>query len=209
MNIRRFTAQDMRDALRDIRSTLGPDAVMLSSRKTLDGVEVIAAMDYDDHLLAAVGDKPESATPAACMRSRSKIRISRRFGPRTRSRRRTRRSRARNQRAGAGPGARTRFGFCAAPTVRGKVLPIELSAEINDLRRLLEGQMATLAWNDLNRRAPGRARALRQLSRLGVDSALARELADQLPISTSRTGRVASPITKICRTPSARYARAR
>src|SRR4051812_39850488 len=55
MNIRRFVAADMREALAAIRTDLGADAVMLSSRKLGSGVEVIAAIDYDDSLLCAVG----------------------------------------------------------------------------------------------------------------------------------------------------------
>ena len=49
------------------QATLGPDAVMLSSRKTPAGVEVIAAMDYDDQLLVAAGDAegPSPGTPSS------------------------------------------------------------------------------------------------------------------------------------------------
>jgi flagellar biosynthesis protein FlhF len=56
-----------------------------------------------------------------------------------------------------------------------------MADEIKDLRRLLETQLASLAWNDLNRQAPVRARLLRELSKLGVDSSLAAELADEVP----------------------------
>jgi flagellar biosynthesis protein FlhF len=49
------------------------------------------------------------------------------------------------------------------------------------LRRLLETQLASLAWSDLNREAPVRARVLRELAKLGVDSTLAAELADEVP----------------------------
>ena len=45
MNIRRYVANDMREALTSIRADLGPDAVMLSSRKLPEGVEVIAKLD--------------------------------------------------------------------------------------------------------------------------------------------------------------------
>ncbi len=56
-----------------------------------------------------------------------------------------------------------------------------MALEIKDLRRLLETQLASLAWNDLNRQAPVRARLLRELAKLGVDSTLATELADEVP----------------------------
>jgi flagellar biosynthesis protein FlhF len=57
--------------------------------------------------------------------------------------------------------------------------------EIKDLRRLLETQLASLAWNDLNRQAPVRARLLRELAKLGVDSTLAAELADEVPVGSN------------------------
>ena len=56
-----------------------------------------------------------------------------------------------------------------------------MALEIKDLRRLLETQLASLAWSDLNRQAPVRARLLRELAKLGVDSTVATELADEVP----------------------------
>ncbi len=206
MNIRRFTAQDMRDALREIRSTLGPDAVMLSSRKTVDGVEVIAAMDYDDHLLAAAGDKqaPETSAAAALEIEDTDLTEIQSEDPEPPTYEQIAQAIKESEPA---PVAEP----VPEPDPEPAVVPasisaqlraaeekssFELSAEIKDLRRLLEGQMASLAWDDLNRRAPGRARALRQLSRLGVDSRLARELADQLPITTSQQDAWRLPLQK-------------
>ena len=63
MNIRRFVAPDMREALNAVRRELGADALMVSSRKLENGVEVIAAIDYDDSLLSAVDDNLQ--TPLA------------------------------------------------------------------------------------------------------------------------------------------------
>ena len=47
MKIIRHTARDMRQALRAVREQLGEDAVILSSRRTDEGVEVTAAVDFD------------------------------------------------------------------------------------------------------------------------------------------------------------------
>ena len=52
MKIIRHTARDMRQALRAVREQLGEDAVILSSRRTGDGVEVTAAVDFDASTLA-------------------------------------------------------------------------------------------------------------------------------------------------------------
>lgn len=63
MKIIRHTARDMRQALRAVREQLGEDAVILSSRRTSEGVEVTAAVDFDASTLEAGGFA--SAPPAA------------------------------------------------------------------------------------------------------------------------------------------------
>lgn len=52
MRIKRFIAPDMRTALSMVRNEQGPDAVILSNRVTADGIEVVAATDYDEALVA-------------------------------------------------------------------------------------------------------------------------------------------------------------
>jgi flagellar biosynthesis protein FlhF len=51
MKIKRFTAKNMREAMRLVREEQGPDAVILSNRRVADGVEVVAATDYDAALV--------------------------------------------------------------------------------------------------------------------------------------------------------------
>ncbi len=51
MKIRRFYSKNMRNALRQVSEAFGDDAAILSSQKTTSGVEVIAALDYDENLL--------------------------------------------------------------------------------------------------------------------------------------------------------------
>lgn len=48
MSVKKFVAPDMRQALKLVRDQLGADAVILSNRKVADGVEITAAVDYDD-----------------------------------------------------------------------------------------------------------------------------------------------------------------
>jgi flagellar biosynthesis protein FlhF len=50
MKIKRYMAVSMRAALAQVRAEQGPDAVILSSRRSEDGIEVIAAVDYDEGL---------------------------------------------------------------------------------------------------------------------------------------------------------------
>ncbi|MBD9368286.1 flagellar biosynthesis protein FlhF [Xanthomonas sp. XNM01] len=48
MKIKRFVAPDMRTALRQVREEHGADAVILSNRRTSEGVEIVAASNYDE-----------------------------------------------------------------------------------------------------------------------------------------------------------------
>jgi flagellar biosynthesis protein FlhF len=53
--------------------------------------------------------------------------------------------------------------------------------ELKTLRRMLETQLAHLAWNDLARRAPVRTKMLRELTEIGISPELAEHLVRQLP----------------------------
>ncbi len=52
MKIKRYQANDMRSAIRIVRNELGSDAVILSNQRVGNKTEVIAAIDYDESLLA-------------------------------------------------------------------------------------------------------------------------------------------------------------
>ncbi len=52
MRIKRFVAEDMRSAIKMVRDEQGPDAVILSNQQVAEGVEVIAAVDYDAKLMS-------------------------------------------------------------------------------------------------------------------------------------------------------------
>ncbi|CAK0769779.1 flagellar biosynthesis protein FlhF [Gammaproteobacteria bacterium] len=65
MKIRRFFAPDIRQAMRLVREEQGADAVILSNRKVDGGVEIVAAMDFDESLLspASASDPRQETTP--------------------------------------------------------------------------------------------------------------------------------------------------
>jgi len=72
MKITRHTAKDMRQALKLVREQLGPDAVILTSKRTPFGVEVTAAVDFDAARVEAQAPpaeprtfRPEEFTPPA------------------------------------------------------------------------------------------------------------------------------------------------
>ena len=150
MKIKHYRAADMRQALRQVREAQGPDAVILSSRRLPNGVEVVAAVDYDvdmaDASDAGEPERTESRIPTAA----DYAALAQRF---------------------SGNQERQEISD----------LPPDANEELRTLRRMLETQLATLAWNDLSRRAPIQTELLRQLTVLGLAHDLAGELVSQLP----------------------------
>lgn len=189
MNIRRFVANDMREALTAIRADLGADAVMLSSRKLDDGVEVIAAIDYDDSLWKASNRATAAATERTNPHEQATSFDDAGSGPLMDYEAVVERALSFRSQSAEPPTAPVPpAAAAAAPTGAPPDEPTadtSVALEIKDLRRLLETQLASLAWNDLNRQAPVRARLLRDLAKLGVDSTLAAELADDVPATAS------------------------
>lgn len=238
MNIRRFVAPDMREVLAAIRAELGADAVMLSTRKVPSGVEVIAAIDYDENLWQAQQAReapkpppapnapPESlglttsaraaappltvtlhaaSEPAPAPQARSASRAAaddevvesgtddldeferaaaaiRNAAVQRAALAAATKSAAREV-AAQQTAARVAAAQPASITTTSSAQPANAAVadEIKDLRRLLETQLASLAWNDLNRDAPVRARLLREMARFGVDASLAAKLASEIP----------------------------
>lgn len=64
MKIKRFVAPDMRTAFRMVREEHGPDAVILSNRRTAEGIEIVAASNYDEELVQRALETARSETPA-------------------------------------------------------------------------------------------------------------------------------------------------
>jgi flagellar biosynthesis protein FlhF len=81
----------------------------------------------------------------------------------------------------------------AAPATQGAQAPPHTASadamgnELKTLRRMLETQLAHLAWNDLTRRAPIHTEMLRELTEIGISQDLAEHLVRQLPDDTDLT----------------------
>jgi flagellar biosynthesis protein FlhF len=163
MKMKRYVAVDMRSALRAIREEQGPDAVILSSRPTSNGVEVCAAVDIE--LAAGQGTLAETAALKQLERATlNELQLE-----------------AVQVAASA---------FRPADSVAPRALDAQefspsVGAELKSLRGLLEQQLAALAWNDFTRREPLKARALTDLANLGLDRALALEIVEEMPATVS------------------------
>jgi flagellar biosynthesis protein FlhF len=228
MKIKRFVAPDMRQAMREVREDQGPDAVILSTRRMDDGIEIIAAVDFDEALVreAARHGAPlevENRASAAASNRDVETVVARRADvlppplptPNRRdddgvtvslSRRAT--AAPRMEPTIETPAAR-KPAVSQAQALEEKSAPMEsapsnvagevsasihplleramqdtarVRAELGSLRDLLETQLSSLIWNDLERRQPMRARVLREMTRLGIEPDVARQLVGELPV---------------------------
>ena len=146
MRIKRFFAPNIRQAIRMVREEVGPDAVILSNTEVEGGVEIIAAMDYDEALLQSSEGAPSPGVAAAD---------------------------ALKPAAGV-----ARIEWSQEPAL------LDMRREMKSMRGLLEQQLSSLAWGDMARRNPVRARLLHSLRDTGISPALARQIANEAAQTT-------------------------
>ncbi len=155
MKVKRFFAQTMAEALKQVSEQMGPDAVILSNRRVDGGVEIVTALDYDENMARQrLGSRAEEATNGSRLAELQADQHRRLEDELSRSRDRIRE--VREKRAGQGAGyARASFSDIQqvvdeqtdvqAPSTgrTGEAYSDELAqmrAEISSLRDLMQGQ---------------------------------------------------------------------
>ncbi len=193
MKIKRYLDKDMRHVLRRVREDQGPDAVILSNRRVDDGIELIAAIDYDEalvrHAIGVHSDKYAAKNVKIDSDTLAGIAEDDIAGD--------------DYVTGASPRPEVISAELTSP--RPTSFDQELNAqrlerngdevslrdmqdEILSLRGLLETQLSGLIWKDTTKRAPLRAQMLRNLARLGIAPDVANIVVDRLePVAEVRS----------------------
>ncbi len=187
MKIQRYLAKDMRSALAQVREALGSDAVILSSGRVGDEVEVVAAIDFESQR-ESLEVETEYRAPAASA-TRTPVRpVDFTKGKRASSQ--------------LSPEV-AQFGSHendAPPARHAAGAETSLADEVKGMRRMLEAQLATLTWNDMSRRSPLQAAMLKELARLGLSNELAQSLARKIPENLNFTAARRFALATISRT---------
>ncbi len=185
MKIKRYLDKDMRHVLRRVREDQGPDAVILSNRRVDDGIEVIAAIDYDEALVRqAMGGAPDAneALDSDVLAQIAEDDVA----PVTES---------------SVPPSSVQI--VSAELTQQPVADDEFRQMQNDLssmRGLLETQLSGLVWKDASRRFPLRAQILRNLSRLGLAPDIANIIIDRLEPTDDVKSLWSAPLTALAQT---------
>ncbi|MDI1268223.1 MAG: flagellar biosynthesis protein FlhF [Polaromonas sp.] len=137
-----FTAPSSREALRLVRETLGPDAMVLSNRVTAGGIEIVATLEEPVARVTAPATPPTAPSPPP---------------------------------ADPSPAAQPAPG----PTTANE--GDSVLREIHSMRGMIEEQLASMAWNEKQRRDPVRGHLLRTLLGAGFSARLAKEILENLP----------------------------
>ncbi|MDH5189991.1 MAG: flagellar biosynthesis protein FlhF [Gammaproteobacteria bacterium] len=157
MKIKRFFAEDVRKAINKVRNDLGPDAVILSNRQVKGGIEIVAAIDYDESLLFAetsTGYEQEVTEEDIASSSREVVAENHTY------------SREQKKR-------QPDIEWSQEPTL------VEMRGELQSLRGMLENQLSGLAWGDFSRRNPLHARMLGMFNAMGITPDLAKLIAQE------------------------------
>ncbi|EJM41994.1 flagellar biosynthetic protein FlhF [Pseudomonas sp. GM33] len=186
MQVKRFFAADMRQAMKLVRDELGADAAIIGNRRIAGGVELTAALDYK--LSALAPRVPNMELEDELRKTQSRI-VTAQAELSLRSEGESDKSSNRQLFAGLPLTAaeplieptytEPRPPAPAAAPAAGGVDPRafdSMRSELNSLRELMEVQLGSLAWNQLQGSRPDQANLWRRLQRIGLSGPLSRDL---------------------------------
>ena len=182
MQVKRFFAADMRQAMKLVRDELGADAAIIGNRRIAGGVELTAALDYTPSALAPrvpnmeledelrkTASRIVSAQAELSMRGDSDATTNRQLF-------------AGLPLTAAEPLVEPTFVEPPRPAAPAPAAAIDqrvfdsMRFELNGLRELLEVQLGSLAWTQLQGSKPQQANLWRRLQRIGLSGPLSRDL---------------------------------
>jgi flagellar biosynthesis protein FlhF len=184
MQVKRFFAADMRQAMKLVRDELGAEAAIIGNRRIAGGVELTAALDYK--LSALAPRVPNVELEDELRKTQSRIVTAQaELGQRGDSVAHTNRQLfAGLPLTAAEPLIEPRLEEPARPAA--PVAPAQpgvdqrlfdsMRSELNGLRELLEVQLGSLAWTQLQGSRPQQANLWRRLQRIGLSGPLSRDL---------------------------------
>ncbi len=182
MQVKRFFAADMRQAMNRVKEELGADAAILSTRRLAGGVELTAALDYSAQPLPARAN-PE--LEAELRKTSQKI-----LSAKTDF----------EQRAQIVAGGRDRQLLDSVLEHTAEVARLrpdenpaqsrsaadqqelaQMRSELMGLRELIELQMGNMGWQGLRQQQPGQAALWRKLQQMGLPADVISNLMKKIP----------------------------
>ncbi|MCP5228371.1 flagellar biosynthesis protein FlhF [Accumulibacter sp.] len=195
MNVRKFIAATARDALRKVKETLGPDAIILSNRGIPGGVEIMAVAARDMEMIVPAPERDTSPRRQEASPGPAKAAV-RAAAPPQRPAQPAAEAPAPRPAGGGQPPGRPAPPLAARPRPQldlpepqsgraarpqAEVVPAAVMDEIRSLRKIVEQHLAGFAWGESARAEPVKTEILRQMLDAGFSPQFARELLADLP----------------------------
>jgi len=172
VRIKRFTAKNIRLVIASVRRELGEDAVILSNRVVPDGVEIVAADDYDEKLLQEWKPVPAAGLSA----SKNPTDRSYRYQKRTQ-----RNIAAVSSGVGQYPARVVPVQDRSALSAGSADTLTYIRQELDDMKGLMEHQLRGLTWGDKVRYNPLQTRLLQYLLEVGFQPELCEQVTNKVP----------------------------
>jgi flagellar biosynthesis protein FlhF len=181
MQVKRFFAADMRTAMKLVRDELGADASIIANRRVAGGVELTAALDYQAP--AAPARQANPALEAELRKTQTKLATAHA-------------ELASRSKADVRGGRQLFADAVTEPLLRPTAAPIPSKAasgdridqqaleamrfELHGLRELIEVQLGSIAWGQLQSHRPQQANLWRRLQRMGLSAELCKALLERV-----------------------------
>ncbi|HCF7180717.1 flagellar biosynthesis protein FlhF [Pseudomonas aeruginosa] len=176
MQVKRFFAADMRQAMKLVRDELGPDAAILGNRRVAGGIELTAALDYQ---APPAPSKPNPALEVELRKTQARIAEARaELTARPAENQRKDRQLFAEEKP-ARPSLAESMAAQAKPQAGGQTLEA-MRFELNGLRELIEVQLGSIAWGQLQHQRPQQANLWRRLQRMGLPAELSKPLLERV-----------------------------
>lgn len=181
MQVKRFFAADMRTAMKLVRDELGADASIIGNRRVAGGVELTAALDYQ--VPAAPARQPNPALEVELRKTQAKIATAQ-AELTTRAQLDAGKDRQLFGAADSSPAdslAAVMRKTQAAPAAASDQRALDaMRFELHGLRELIEVQLGSIAWGQLQSRRPQQANLWRRLQRMGLSAELSKALLERV-----------------------------
>jgi len=174
MITKRFIADDMRQAIREVGKALGPEAVIISNSRVNGKIEIVATSEYDD----AEMFKDQFSNPndrynyknITKRKNDTKVDI---IVP-TESDTLATQDLIANTSL---PNLPTKSDYPSP----NELHLTDIQNELSNLRNLMEQQLSGLAWGDVAKRHPLRVKLIRHLIELGLSPSLSNAISENIP----------------------------
>ncbi|CAD5108350.1 flagellar biosynthesis protein FlhF [Zestomonas carbonaria] len=185
MQVKRFFAADMRQAMKLVRDELGADASIIGTRRVAGGVELTAALDYQ---APAAPVQANPALEAELRKTQAKIASAqaelayREAGETLKDR-----QLFANESLIAPELPATQVKLERPAPVAAQPAPVvdplaleAMRSELLGLRELIEVQLGSMAWGQMQSRRPQQANLWRRLQRMGLPAELSSNLLERV-----------------------------